>query len=167
MRPGVFAVDLVDDDDGLGAVLERLFQHELRLRLRAVVRIHHEQHAVDHLHDALDLAAEIRVAGRVHDVDVVVVPFERGVLRADGDALFPLEIHRVHDALLGRLGFVGAEGARLLEQAVHERGLAVIDVGDDGDVADVFHDLGGKKKKAFFVKSAHPGSMIVGRLFFP
>ena len=79
----------------------------MRLRLRAVVRIDHEQHAVDHLHDALHFAAEIGVAGSVDDVDVVVVPVEGGVLRADGDALFPLEIHRVHDALLGLFGWRG------------------------------------------------------------
>ena len=152
VRAGVFAVDLVDDDDRLGAVLERLLQHELRLRLRAVVRIDHEQHAVDHLHDALHLAAEIGVAGGVHDVHVVVVPAEGGVLRANRDALLPLEIHRVHDADLGGLGFVGAEGAGLLEELIDERGLAVIDVGDDGDVADVFH-----VSKVGFVIPVHLG----------
>ena len=55
------------------------------------MRVHDEQHAVDHLHDALDFAAEIRVAGRVHDVDVVILPLERGVLGADGDALLTLQ----------------------------------------------------------------------------
>ena len=77
VRAGVFAVDLVDDDDRLGAVLERLAQHEFRLRLRAVVRVDDEQHAVDHLHDALHFAAEIGVAGSVDDVDVIIVPVER------------------------------------------------------------------------------------------
>jgi len=57
------------------------------LRLRAVVRIDDEQHAVDHFHDALDLAAKIGVAGGVDDIDVVVLPLEGGVLGADGDAL--------------------------------------------------------------------------------
>ena len=137
VRLGVLAIDLVDDHDGLRAVFERLFQDELRLRLRAVVRVHHEQHAVNHLHDALHLAAEVRVAGSVHDVDVIVVPAERRVLRLDGDALLALEVHRIHDALLARLGFVGAEGAGLFEKAVHERGLAVIHVCNDGDISDV------------------------------
>ena len=126
---------------GLAPVLQRLFQHELRLRLRAVVRIHHQQHAVHHLHDALDFAAEVGVAGSVDDVDVVIVPVEGGVLGADGDALFAFEVHRVHDPDLGGLGFVGAEGAGLLEELVHERGLAVVDVGDDGDVSDLFHRI--------------------------
>ena len=34
---------------------------------------------------------------------------------------------------------VGAEGARLLQQAIDERGLAVVDVGDNGDIAYVLH----------------------------
>ena len=37
------------------------------------------------------------------------------------------------------LVLVGAEGARLLEQAIHERRLAVINVRDDGDVSNVLH----------------------------
>jgi hypothetical protein len=36
---------------------------------------------------------------------------------------------------------VGAEGAGLLEQAVHERRLAVVNVRDDGDVSNVLHNL--------------------------
>ena len=138
-RVRVLAVNLVDDHDRLGAGFERLAQHEARLRLRAFGGIHHEQHAVNHVHDALDLAAEIRVAGRVHDVDVVILVFERGVLGADGDALFLLQIHRIHQAFLRRLVLVGAEGAGLFEQAIHERGLAVVNVRDDGDISNVLH----------------------------
>jgi hypothetical protein len=36
---------------------------------------------------------------------------------------------------------VGAEGAGLLEQAVHERRLAVVNVRDDGDVSNMLHNL--------------------------
>jgi hypothetical protein len=36
---------------------------------------------------------------------------------------------------------VGAEGAGLLEQAVHERRLAVVHVRDDGDVSNVLHNF--------------------------
>ena len=137
VRTGVLAVDLVDDDDHLRAALHRLLQDELGLRLRAVVGVHDEQHAVDHAQDALDLAAEVGVAGGVDDVDVVAVVLEGGVLGADGDALFAFEVHRVHHALVRLL--VGAEGAGLAQQAVDERGFAVIDVGDDGNVSDLIH----------------------------
>ena len=58
-----------------------------------------------------------------------------GVLGEDRDALLALEVHRVEDALGDVL--VLAEGAGLPEHGVDERRLAVVDVGDDGDVADV------------------------------
>ena len=61
-RIGAGAIDLVDDDDGGAAELERLAQHEARLRHRAVERIDDQQHAVDHAQDALHLAAEVGVA---------------------------------------------------------------------------------------------------------
>ena len=122
---------------GLTPVFERLAQNKTRLRLRAVVRVDHQQDAVDHFHDALDFAAEIGVAGRVDDVDAVTVPFERGVLGADGDAFFALEIHRVHHALLDLL--VGAKGAGLPQQLIDQRRLAVIDVRDNGDVTNLIH----------------------------
>ena len=44
------------------------------------------------------------------------------------------ELVRVHDALGD--GLVGAEGAGLAEHGVDEGGLAVVDVGDDGDVSN-------------------------------
>ncbi len=138
-RVGVLAVNLVDDHDRLGAGFERLAQHEARLRLRAFGGIHHEQHAVNHVHDALHFAAEIGVAGRVHDVDVIILVFERGVLGADGDALFLFQIHRIHQAFFLGFVLVCAEGAGLLEEAVHERGLAVVNVRDDGDISNVLH----------------------------
>jgi hypothetical protein len=34
---------------------------------------------------------------------------------------------------------VGAESSRLLEQTIHERGLAVINVRDDGDISNMLH----------------------------
>jgi hypothetical protein len=43
----------------------------------------------------------------------------------------------VHHPLGGDRTF--AEGTRLLQQAIDESGLAVIDVGDDGDIAEVFN----------------------------
>src|SRR5579862_1675379 len=103
VRAGVLAVDLVDDHDRLRPVLKRLAQDEFRLRLGAVVRVNHQQHPVNHLHDALHLAPEIRVARRIDNVDVVTVPLESGVLGADGDPLLAFEVHRVHHPLLDLL----------------------------------------------------------------
>ena len=73
------------------------------------------------------------MAGRVHDVDQGLAVVDGGVLGQDGDAALALELVAVHGALGDAL--VGAEHAALAEHGVDQRGLAVIDVGDDGDVA--------------------------------
>ncbi len=59
---------------------------------------------------------------------------DRAVLRENGDATFPLEIVRVHDAVGDVL--VRCEGAGLAQQLIDEGGLAVVDVGDDRDIAE-------------------------------
>ena len=137
-RIGAGPVDLVDDDDRRAAELERLAQHEARLRHRSVEGVDDEQHAVDHAEDALDLAAEVGVARRVDDVDLGVLPADRGVLREDGDPALTLERVGVHHALGDDL--IVAEGAGLPEHLVDEGRLPVIDVGDDGDVTNL-HSL--------------------------
>ena len=133
---------------GFGFVLQRLAQNETGLRLRSVVRIDHQKHAVDHLHDSLDFAAEIGVARRIDDVDPIAVPLKSGVLRADGDPFLALEIHRIHHALLDLL--IGAKGPRLAQQLIDQRRLAVIDVRNDGDITDFIHSKdassGGRKR---------------------
>ena len=90
---------------------------------------------VDHRQHALDFAAEVGVARRVDDVDAVVAPADRGVLRQDRDAALALQRVRVHDAVGHDLARI--ERAGLLQELVDERGLAMIDVGDDGDVAEL------------------------------
>ena len=111
----VGAVDLVDDDDRPQALLQRLGDHELGLRHRAFGGVDQHDGAVHHVEDALHLAAEIGVAGRVDDVDARALPEDGGALGQDGDAALALQVVAVH-----RLGFhllVLAEGAGLLQAA--------------------------------------------------
>ena len=135
---GVGAVDLVDDDDRPQPQRERLAGDELGLRHRPLGRVDEQDHPVDHRQDPLDLGAEIGVAGRVDDVDVGALPLDRGAFGEDGDPPLLLEVVRIHRPLLHAL--VVAEGAGLAEQLVDERGLAVIDVRDDGHVAEA-HEI--------------------------
>jgi hypothetical protein len=79
------------------------------------------------------------MAGRVDDVDLRPAPAHRRVLREDRDPPLALERVGVHHPLLDDL--VLAERAGLPEHLVDESGLAVVDVGDDGDVANL-HSLG-------------------------
>jgi hypothetical protein len=137
--PRIRLVDLVDADDRLQADLQRLADHELGLRHRPLGGVDQHDGAVDHRQDPLDLAAEIGVAGRVDDVDAHPLPDHRGRLGENGDPALALEIVGIHHPLGDPL--VLAERAGLLQQPVDQRGLAMVDVGDDGDVAEL-HDEG-------------------------
>ena len=57
-----------------------------------------------------------------------------GVLCQNGDAALPLQIAGVHDPVLGCLVFT--VNAALLQQLVHQRGLAMVNVGNDGNITD-------------------------------
>ena len=59
---------------------------------------------------------------------------DRAVLREDRDAALALDVVAVHHALADLL--VTRERPRLHEQPVDQRRLAVVDVRDDGDVAE-------------------------------
>ena len=135
VRAGARTVDLVDDDHRLQAMLERVLEHETGLRHRALEGVDDEQAAVGHLQDALDLAAEVGVARRVDDVDLGVVVANRDVLREDGDSALPLLVVGVENTLRDLL--VLSEYVGGLQEPVDQRGLAVVDVGDDGDVTNV------------------------------
>ena len=127
-------VHLVDHDDRLQTERQRLLRHEARLRHRAFDGVDEQQHRVDHRQHALHFTAEVGVSRRVDDVDVRAFVFDRAVLRKNRDATFLFDVVRVHDALGDLLVF--AERAGLAEQLVDERGLAVVDVGNDGDIAE-------------------------------
>ncbi len=81
------------------------------------------------------------MAGRVDQVQVVDLAVSRPVLDPnrlclDRDPALPLEVHRVE-----HLGthFLRVDGAGDLEDAVGQGRLAVVDVGDDREVANVVH----------------------------
>ena len=76
---------------------------------------------------------------RVDEVELValaivgVVAYAHGV-RLDGDAALPLDVHGV-EHLGGEVPLLHRMGK--LEDTVRDRGLAVVDVGDDREVTDM------------------------------
>ena len=131
----VGAVDLVDDDDQFMLKFQRLLHDEARLRHGAFRRVYEQQYAVDHLQNALHLAAEIGVAGGVDDVDLDAVVMHGRVLGQDGDAALALDGVGVHHPLLYDL--VLSECAALPEHLVHQRCLAVVYVCDDRYISQI------------------------------
>jgi len=73
------------------------------------------------------------VARCVHDVDAGFAPQDRRGLGKNGDAALALQVVGIHRPL--DLALVVPVGAGLLQQAINQGGLAVVDVGDDGDIA--------------------------------
>ena len=108
-----------------------------RLRLNALAGVYHQQRAFARGQRPRDFVAEVHVAGRIDQVELVGVAVARLVHHAhgmglDGDAALPLQVHIVED--LG-LHLAISHRAGELQQPVAERRLAVVDVGDDGEVA--------------------------------
>ena len=76
------------------------------------------------------------MARGIHDVDLGVAVLDGGVLGQNGDAALTLQIVGVHDALHRLL--ILAVYTALLQHLIHQRGLAVVNVGDNGNISQFF-----------------------------
>ena len=130
-------VDLVEDRDEREVLAHREVDVGQRLGLDALGRVDDEDRALAGLEAVADLVGEVDVAGRVDEVQAVDQAVLGRVLEAGGagldrDALLALEVHRIED--LAR-HLPGVDRVRHLQQPVGQRRLAVVDVGDDREVA--------------------------------
>jgi hypothetical protein len=139
-RAGVAAVNLVDRDDHGEPARHRLLEDVARLGQGAFGCVDEQQDRVDHEQRPLHLAAEVGVAGRVDDVQPDALVVHGRLFGEDRDPLLPLEVTRVHDPVHDRL--VRPKRPGLAEHRVHERGLAVVHVGDDRHVPEIGPDRG-------------------------
>ena len=92
--------------------------------------------------------------GRVDEIQLVGLAvarlvLQRSRLRLDGDAALALQVHGV-EHLLGHLAV--RQAAAALDEAVGKRRLAVVDVRDDREVADVLH----RRVRIQWIKGGHP-----------
>ena len=138
LRLGRGQVDLVDDRQDLQIVVEREIGVRECLRLDALAGVDDQHRALAGRERAADLVVEVHMARRVDQVEGIALAVGGLVVQADGagldrDAVLALELHIVedlvfHNALLHR--------AALFNQAVGERGFAVVNVGNDRKIAD-------------------------------
>src|SRR5438067_2762912 len=131
-------VDLVDHGDDRQARLDRLVEIGQRLRLDALRGVDDEDRALARGQRPRHLIGEVDVTRRVDEVQLVGLAIFRRVghadrLQLDGDPTLALQVHRVEDLVLH---VALADRTGLLQQAVGQRRLAVIDVGDDAEVPD-------------------------------
>ena len=138
-RLGAREIDLVDDRDDFEVVLDGEIGIGERLGLDALRGVHEQQRAFACREGPCDFVREVHVAGRVDQVEDVLLSGFRGVMEADRvgldrDAPLTLQVHRVQHL---RFHLAGLQGAGQFEKAVGQRRLAVVDVGDDGEVANM------------------------------
>ena len=77
---------------------------------------------------------------RVDEVEGVALPIRHMVhldgVALDGDATLPLKVHIIERLFLQ---FTVGNGARGMQQTIGQGTLAMVDVGNDTEVTDVFH----------------------------
>ncbi len=131
-------VDLVEHGHDLEVLLHREVGVDHGLGLDTLRRIDDQQRPLTRLERPRDLVAEVHMPGGVDEVEhvllAVVHMHHRDGRRLDGDAALAFEVHRIE--LLG-LGLAIGDGVGGLEEPVGERGLAVVDMRDNGEVSDM------------------------------
>ena len=132
---GIGTVDFVDYNNGFMAESQSLPQDERGLRHRPFFGIDKDQYPIHHAERAFHLSTEIRMARRIDDVDLDAFIDHARILGTNGDTSLAFLIHRIHDAFAHVVDL--AMHMRLTEHGIDEGRFAVIDVRDDGDIANV------------------------------
>jgi len=139
VRIGLWQVHLVQHRHHFQALFDRRVAVGYRLRLDALASIDYQQRTLARGQRATDFIGEVDVAGRIDEIQLVGLAIARSVIKRDavgfdGDAALALEIHRIQ-----HLGFHFTLGQTTthLDKTVCQGRLAVIDMGDDGKIADM------------------------------
>ena len=139
VRVGAGQVDLVQDGHQLQIMLQCHVGVGQGLGLHALRGVHHQNGTLAGSQTAAHLVGKVHMARGVDEVEFVGLAVLGGVVHGhgaglDGDAALTFDVHVVEDLVLhGAL--VHALGQ--LQDAVRQGGLAVVDVGDDAEVADI------------------------------
>ena len=136
---GARQVDLVDGRHDVEVRVHGETRIGDRLGLDALRGVHDKNRALAGGQRARDLVGEVDVARGVDEIELVglavicVIHHAHGVA-LDRDAALALDVHGVEQL---RLHAPLVNGTRELEDSVRDGGLAMVDVGDDGEVPDV------------------------------
>ena len=108
-----------------------------RLRLDALGRVHDEQRSFAGTQAPRHFVREIHVAGRINQVQLVGLTVfglveHRDRMRLDGDATFALQIHRIQQL---RLHVARGDGSGAMQEAVRQRRLPMVNMGNDAEIA--------------------------------
>ncbi len=138
---GVLAVHLVDEEharqaDALGVVPDLLCPD-----LDAGCRVDHDDRRVDDAHRGTDVTAEVRVVGRIDDVDLAVVVLDGD--DAVGEGKMPLDLFgiRVGNRRAQRDTPAAGDGPRIEQHCFDQRRAAGLAVRKDTDVKDAIRGV--------------------------
>lgn len=139
LRFGLGQVHLVQHRHDLEALLDGGVAVGHGLGFHALAGVHHQQCAFTGRQGTADLVGEVHVAGGIDEVQLVGLTVLRLVVQGnavglDGDAALAFQIHGVQH--LGLHLAVGQAAAHL-DEAVCQGRLAMVDVGDNGEIADM------------------------------
>jgi hypothetical protein len=140
-RVGRRQVDLVQHGNHVHALLDRGVTVGHGLRFDTLRGIHHQQRTLARGERAGHFVGKIDVPRRIDQVEMVdlavprAVPQRRG-LSLDRDAALALKVHGI-EHLLGHLAV--RQAAATLDEPVGQGRLAVVDMRDDREIADVLH----------------------------
>ena len=136
---GLGQVHLVEYGQDFQPLLYRRIAIGDRLRLDTLTGVHHQQGALAGGEGARHLVGKIHVARRIDKVQLVYLPVTGGVVQRDalgldGNAPLPLYVHGIEHLLVH---FAGAQATTVLDKPVGQRGFSMVDMGDNGKIADV------------------------------
>ena len=138
LRLSAGKINFVDDGNDLQIGVQGHVYVGEGLGLDALGGVHHQQRALTGCQRTADLIGEVNMTGGINEVEGVGFAVPGLVLHVDGlgfdgDAAFPLQLHGVKN-LLGHLALL--EHAGHLQDAIRQGGLAVVNVGNDAEIAN-------------------------------
>ncbi|MNM57247.1 hypothetical protein D3C81_684440 [compost metagenome] len=139
VRIGLWQVDLVQHRHHFQALFDGRVAVGNRLSFNTLTGIDHQQRAFTSRQRAADFVGEVNVAGGVNEVQLVVdtifgFVIQSNAVSLDGDPALTLKVHGIQ--YLG-FHFTLGQAAAHLDEAIGQRRLAMVNVGDDGEIADM------------------------------
>jgi len=157
---GAGQIDLVQDGYDLQIMVKRQIAVGQRLGLHALAGVHHQYGTLAGGQTAADLVLKVHMARGINEVELIGFAVIGLVAHCHGagldrDAALLLNVHVIQH-LIGHGALVNAVGQ--LQHTVGQGGFAVVDVGNNAEVADVFagHQV---SSKSFQISQMLPFSL--------
>ena len=162
LRLGLRQVDLVQNRQHFQVLLDGGIAVGDGLGFHALGCVHHQQRPFTGRQGAGHLVREVHVSGGINEIQLVGLAItgrvvQRHALRLDGDATLTLQLHGIQHLFFE---LTLTEAATDLNKAVRQRGFTMIDVGDDGEVANIL-DVSHRACKQSVVAAPARGSGTV------